>query len=85
MTTVSYALHPACGRCESTGESRAGIGRSIMLYSLLRPALFLIEPETAHSLALTALKALPLTGNNCAADTRAEPQCRAAALIVTTA
>ena len=37
-----------------------------MLYSLLRPALFLIEPETAHSLALAALKALPLTGSNCA-------------------
>jgi dihydroorotate dehydrogenase len=37
-----------------------------MLYSLLRPALFLIEPETAHGLALTALKALPLTGSNCA-------------------
>ncbi len=36
-----------------------------MLYSLLRPALFLIEPETAHSLALAALKALPLTGSNC--------------------
>ena len=36
-----------------------------MLYSLLRPALFLIEPEKAHSLALAALKALPLTGSNC--------------------
>ncbi len=37
-----------------------------MLYSLLRPALFLIEPEKAHGLALAALKALPLTGSNCA-------------------
>lgn len=36
-----------------------------MLYSLLRPALFLIEPEKAHGLALSALKALPLTGSNC--------------------
>lgn len=36
-----------------------------MLYSLLRPALFLIEPEKAHGLALTALKALPLTGSTC--------------------
>ncbi len=37
-----------------------------MLYSLLRPALFLIEPEKAHNLALAALKALPLTGSACA-------------------
>jgi dihydroorotate dehydrogenase len=37
-----------------------------MLYSLLRPALFLIEPEKAHGLALSTLKALPLTGSNCA-------------------
>jgi dihydroorotate dehydrogenase len=30
-----------------------------MLYRLLRPALFALDPETAHGLALVALKALP--------------------------
>jgi dihydroorotate dehydrogenase len=30
-----------------------------MLYRLLRPALFALDPETAHGLALAALKALP--------------------------
>ena len=30
-----------------------------MLYRLLRPALFTLDPETAHGLAITALKALP--------------------------
>ncbi len=33
-----------------------------MLYSLLRPVLFLLDPEDAHRLALAALKALPLAG-----------------------
>lgn len=37
-----------------------------MLYSLLRPALFQIDPETAHGLSLSALKMLPLTGPNTA-------------------
>lgn len=34
-----------------------------MLYSLLRPALFLFDAETAHGLSLAALKALPLHGS----------------------
>ncbi|MFM5924844.1 MAG: quinone-dependent dihydroorotate dehydrogenase [Novosphingobium sp.] len=34
-----------------------------MLYSLIRPALFLVEPELAHTLSLAALKALPLGGS----------------------
>lgn len=34
-----------------------------MLYSLLRPALFLLDAETAHGLALGALRALPLGGS----------------------
>lgn len=34
-----------------------------MLYSLLRPALFLFDAESAHSLSLAALKALPLHGS----------------------
>ena len=33
-----------------------------MLYSLIRPALFLLDAERAHGLALAALKALPLGG-----------------------
>ncbi len=33
-----------------------------MIYSLLRPALFLLDPETAHGLSLAALKAAPLGG-----------------------
>ncbi len=33
-----------------------------MVYSLLRPALFLLDPESAHGASLAALKALPLTG-----------------------
>ncbi len=33
-----------------------------MIYSALRPALFLLDPETAHSLSLAALKALPRIG-----------------------
>jgi dihydroorotate dehydrogenase len=35
-----------------------------MLYSLLRPVLFLLDAETAHGLSLAALKAMPLTGTN---------------------
>jgi dihydroorotate dehydrogenase len=35
-----------------------------MFYSLLRPALFLLDAETAHGLSLAALKALPLTGTD---------------------
>jgi dihydroorotate dehydrogenase len=35
-----------------------------MLYSLFKPALFLLDAERAHGLALTALKALP--GGGCA-------------------
>lgn len=35
-----------------------------MIYSLLRPALFTLDPETAHGLSLAALKALPLGGSN---------------------
>jgi len=31
-----------------------------MLYSLIRPALFLLDAETAHGLSLAALKAMPL-------------------------
>lgn len=34
-----------------------------MIYSLLRPALFLLDAESAHGLSLAALKALPLTGS----------------------
>jgi dihydroorotate dehydrogenase len=34
-----------------------------MLYSLIRPALFLLDAETAHGLSLAALKALPLHGS----------------------
>ncbi len=33
-----------------------------MFYSLLRPALFMLDAEQAHGLALAALKALPLGG-----------------------
>lgn len=33
-----------------------------MLYSLLRPALFLLDPERAHALALAGLKAWPVRG-----------------------
>jgi dihydroorotate dehydrogenase len=33
-----------------------------MIYSALRPALFLLDPDTAHNLSLAALRALPLTG-----------------------
>ena len=33
-----------------------------MLYSLIRPALFLLDPERAHGLALAALKLLPNGG-----------------------
>ena len=32
-----------------------------MVYSLLRPALFLLDPEQAHGLSLAALKLLPLS------------------------
>ena len=35
-----------------------------MIYSLIRPALFLIDAETAHGLALSALKAVPLSGTS---------------------
>ena len=34
-----------------------------MLYSLIRPALFLLDPERAHGLALAALKAMPGGGS----------------------
>ena len=34
------------------------------LFDLARPALFALDPETGHRLALTALKALPLRGAN---------------------
>ncbi len=34
-----------------------------MFYRLIRPALFLLDPERAHGAALTALKALPLGGS----------------------
>jgi dihydroorotate dehydrogenase len=34
-----------------------------MIYSLLRPALFLIDPETAHGLSLAALRAAPIGGS----------------------
>jgi dihydroorotate dehydrogenase len=33
-----------------------------MFYTLLRPALFLVDPESAHGLSLAALKALPRFG-----------------------
>jgi dihydroorotate dehydrogenase len=33
-----------------------------MIYSLFRPALFLLDAETAHGMALGALKAVPLSG-----------------------
>ncbi len=36
-----------------------------MFYALLRPALFLLDAEPAHALALAALKALPLGGTTC--------------------
>jgi dihydroorotate dehydrogenase len=37
-----------------------------MLYSLLRPALFALDPETAHDLSIAALaKAGPLAGRGC--------------------
>lgn len=35
-----------------------------MVYSLFRPALFLLDPETAHGLTIAALKALPLRGSD---------------------
>ncbi len=35
-----------------------------MVYSLFRPALFLIDPESAHGLTIAALKALPLHGTD---------------------
>lgn len=35
-----------------------------MLYSLLRPALFLLDPERAHGLALAALRTMPLGGTD---------------------
>lgn len=35
-----------------------------MIYSLLRPALFMLDAETAHGLSLAALKALPLGGTD---------------------
>lgn len=34
-----------------------------MLFRLARPALFALDPETGHRLALAALKALPLSGH----------------------
>jgi dihydroorotate dehydrogenase len=33
-----------------------------MFYTLLRPALFLVDPETAHGLSLAALRAMPRFG-----------------------
>jgi len=41
-----------------------------MLYPLLRPALFALDPETAHRLSLTALKTVPLP------DARPDPALR---------
>src|SRR5688572_2661782 len=41
-----------------------------MLYPLLRPALFALDPETAHRLSLAALKTLPLP------DLRPDPALR---------
>ena len=35
-----------------------------MLYSLIRPALFLLDPERAHGLSLAALRAMPLGGTD---------------------
>lgn len=37
-----------------------------MLYRLIRPALFLLDPERAHGAALAMLKALPLGGSDTA-------------------
>jgi dihydroorotate dehydrogenase len=34
-----------------------------MIYTLLRPALFLVDPEAAHHMSLAALKALPRFGS----------------------
>jgi dihydroorotate dehydrogenase len=39
-------------------DGRAGYAQT-MVYSLLRPALFRLDPERAHGLALTALKLMP--------------------------
>jgi dihydroorotate dehydrogenase len=50
---------------QSTAPARSAISRA-MLYRLLRPALFALDAETAHGLALSALKASP-------ASSRAKP------------
>ena len=45
-----------------------------MFYALIRPALFLIDAERAHGLALTALKAMPLgSAARCATDPGSGP------------
>ena len=35
-----------------------------MVYSLFRPALFMLDAESAHGLSIAALKALPLHGTS---------------------
>jgi dihydroorotate dehydrogenase len=47
-------------RNQSDVEQAGGAGYAqAMVYSLLRPALFRLDPERAHGLALTALKLMP--------------------------
>lgn len=49
--------------CHSSTGARGNAIAAVMLYSLIRPALFLLDAERAHGLALAALKVLPLSGS----------------------
>ncbi len=53
---VAFGQQP---RGASTGALRFAIAPTTMLYSLLRPALFALDAERAHGLALAALKLAP--------------------------
>ena len=50
-----------CREAASTGADGFAIAAGKMLYSLIRPALFALDAERAHGLALAALKLLPDT------------------------
>ncbi len=57
----SLPMWPLGNRCPTTSTGTPGfaIAAGTMLYSLIRPALFALDAERAHGLAMAALKLLP--------------------------
>jgi dihydroorotate dehydrogenase len=58
LDMAGHILH-SCNECWRIDSTTSLCHRQAMLFRLLRPALYLLEPEEAHRLAIRALRWLP--------------------------